>query len=133
MAAEIECPMNRSVLPCGASGSSYPRTSGGPMRSVPYRGRECVETRMVTMCPSGGYTKSEPGAVATGSFPRCSTTPIITKSGLLEKSKGLCPAFRPGSGSDRVVSEMLNYADHYKVWLIGKIERIVPCVSTRER
>ncbi len=45
MVAEIECPMNRSVLPCGAGGSSYPRTSGGPMvRPRPTRFRDVVLT-----------------------------------------------------------------------------------------
>jgi len=42
------------------------------------------------------YTKSEPGAEATGSFPRCSTTPVITESGPLGKNETIVDAFRPG-------------------------------------
>ncbi len=53
---------------------------------------------------AGGYTKSEPGAVATGSFPRCLTTPVITKSGL-GKKETIVHAFDPvatAPGSDFV-------------------------------
>jgi hypothetical protein len=45
-------------------------------------GGDCAKTRKVTISPPGGYTKSEPRAVATGSFPRCSSTPVITKTGV---------------------------------------------------
>jgi len=44
------------------------------------------------------YTKSEPGAVATGSFPRRSTTPVITKVWpYLEKTKWLRLRFDPAA------------------------------------
>jgi len=63
---------------------------------VPPCGRDCAKTRMVTMCPPGGCTKSELGAVATGSFPRCSTTAVITKSCPVGKNETIAHAYRPG-------------------------------------
>ncbi len=38
---------------------------------------------------------------------------------------------RTGSGSDRVVSEMLDYAGHYKIWPYWKKRNDSACVSTR--
>ncbi len=42
---------------------------------------------------AGSYTKSEPGALATGSFPKRSTTPVLQDLG---EKETIAHAFRPG-------------------------------------
>src|SRR6266851_2297771 len=92
----------------------------------------CVSTRslplpVLTLCSR---------AVATGSFPRGSTTPVITKSGLIGKNETTVHAFRPGrtapvltlcsrAVADRVIPRCSTTIVITKSGLIGKNETIV--------
>jgi len=51
-----------------------------PEVSTTVRVETVWKTRTCENKVTHSYTKSEPGAVATGSFPKCSTTPVTTKS-----------------------------------------------------
>src|SRR5260370_3041544 len=57
--------------------SGRPVSEAGSEQSTNFR--DCAKVRMSGDKAMRGYTKSEPGAVATGSFPRCSTMPLITQ------------------------------------------------------
>ena len=42
--------------------------------------------------------------------------PVVTLNGETDMAAGWLHKVRTGSGSDRVVSEMLDYAGHYEIW-----------------